>query len=225
MIRLDIISDPICPWCYIGKANLDAAIARIGQNPFEMEWRIFQLNPDMPKDGMDRKTYLETKFGGPDRAKEIYGRIEGAAKDAGIEVDFGKIGRTPNTMDAHHLIRWSKTTGAQTPLVEQLFKRYFEQGQDISDPQVLIEAATSIGMEPDVVENLLNSDADEATLADEDKAAREMGVNGVPCFIVGGKYVVQGAQPPETWENIIRELIEAQEAQTDQAAAAQETAP
>jgi len=211
MIKLDIISDPICPWCYIGKANLDAAIKKVGTNPFQEEWRIFQLNPDMPSQGMDRKTYLESKFGGPERAKEIYGRIEGAAEEAGIQVKFDKIMRTPNTMDAHRLIRSSRTTGLQTALVEQLFRRYFEEGQDISDHQTLLEAAESIGMERGVVAELLEGDADLDLMRDEDKAAREMGVNGVPCFIVAGKYVVQGAQPPETWENIIRELLTAQE--------------
>ncbi|MEM7056945.1 MAG: DsbA family oxidoreductase [Pseudomonadota bacterium] len=211
MIKLDIISDPICPWCYIGKANLDAAIEKVGTNPFQIEWRIFQLNPDMPSEGMDRKTYLESKFGGPERAKEIYGRIEGAAQDAGIQVKFDKIMRTPNTMDAHRLIRWSRTTGMQTALVEQLFRRYFEEGQDISDHETLTEAAVSVGMEREVVSELLTGDADRDLLRDEDTAAREMGVNGVPCFIVAGKYVVQGAQPPETWENIIRELLAAQD--------------
>ena len=211
MVRLDIISDPICPWCYIGKANLDKAIAETGVNPFDIEWRIFQLNPEMPAEGMDRKTYLEAKFGGPERARDIYGRIEGAASDAGIEVQFDKIMRTPNTMDAHRLIRWARTTGQQTALVQHLFTRYFEQGQDISDPAVLTEAAVSIGMEPEIVERLLSGDADRDLLAEEDKAAREMGVIGVPTFIVGGKYVLQGAQPPETWANVIRELMAAQD--------------
>ena len=209
MVSLDIISDPICPWCYIGKANLDAAIKETGANPFDMNWRIFQLNPDMPPGGVNRREYLEHKFGGKERAAEIYGRIRDAAANSGLDVDFSKIERTPNTMDAHRLIRWSKTTGMQNALTHQLFVRYFEQGQDISDHDVLLDAAESVGMERAVVKSLLESDADREMLQEEESTAREIGVSGVPCFIVGGKYVVQGAQPPETWVKIIRELMEA----------------
>ncbi|MEM9059732.1 MAG: DsbA family oxidoreductase [Pseudomonadota bacterium] len=215
MVTLDIISDPICPWCYIGKANLDAAIARTGQNPFDINWRIFQLNPDMPPEGADRREYLETKFGGPERARGIYDRIRGAAEEAGLDVKFDKIARTPNTMDAHRLIRWSKSTGMQNALVHQLFIRYFQNGEDISDHGVLADAAESIGMERAVVERLLAGDADREMLQEEDATAREMGVGGVPCFIVGGKYVVQGAQPPETWERVIEELVASQAAGED----------
>ena len=213
MVRLDIISDPICPWCYIGKANLDQAIAQTGHNPFDIEWRVFQLNPDMPPEGRDRRTYLESKFGGPERAQAIYGRIRDAAAESGLDVNFDRIERTPNTMDAHRLIRWSRTTGNQSALVDQLFRRYFVEGQDISDPAILTEAAESVGMEREVVERLLAGDADRQELADEDVTAREMGISGVPCFIVGGKYVLQGAQPPETWAKVIEELVAAAEAQ------------
>ena len=213
MISLDIISDPICPWCYIGKANLDAAIKQTGVNPFDMNWRIFQLNPDMPPEGVDRKQYLEWKFGGPDKAKKIYGRIRDAAAESGLDVNFDRIERTPNTMDAHRLIRWAKTTGMQDPLAQQLFIRYFEKGEDISDHTVLLDAAESVGMEREVVKSLLESDADMDMLREEESTAREIGVSGVPCFIVGGKYVVQGAQPPETWVNVINELVEAEKAQ------------
>jgi len=206
MVRLDIISDPICPWCYIGKANLDRAIEDTGSNPFEIEWRIFQLNPDMPPEGRDRREYLETKFGGPKRAREIYGRIGDAAARAGLDVNLDRIERTPNTMDAHRLIRWARQSGAQTALVEQLFHRYFENGEDISDHKVLLDACTSIGMDREVVAKLLEGDADRERLAEEDVSAREMGVSGVPCFIIDGRFVVQGAQPPETWAEIIREI-------------------
>ena len=211
MVRLDIISDPICPWCYIGKAQLDRAIAETGVNPFDIGWRIFQLNPDMPAEGMDRRSYLEAKFGGPERAKEIYARIEKAAAEAGIAVHFDRIGRTPNTMDAHRLIRWSRTTGHQHDLVGRLFVDYFERGRDISDHEVLVEAAAAVGMERDVVSRLLAGEADRDQLREEDRAAREMGVNGVPCFVVGGRYVLQGAQPAETWAKVIRELIQPQD--------------
>ncbi len=210
MIQLDIISDPICPWCYIGKAQLDRAIAEMGANPFEIGWRIFQLNPEMPAEGMDRKQYLEAKFGGPDRARAVYDRIEAAASEAGIEMHFDRIRRTPNTMDAHRVIRWSRTTGNQSALVDLLFRQYFAEGGDISDHEVLLDAAETAGMERPVVARLLAGEADLDLLREEEAAARGMGVNGVPCFIVGGRYVLQGAQPTETWVRVIRELSAAQ---------------
>ncbi len=212
MVKLDIISDPICPWCYIGKAQLDRAIAEVGINPFETDWRIFQLNPDMPPEGMDRREYLEGKFGGPERAQQIYGRIAEAAKGAGLDVALDKIGRTPNTMDAHRVIRWARSTGAQQALVDDLFTRYFENGEDISDHTVLLDAAEAAGMEREIVARLLEGDADRDMLAEEDRTAREMGVTGVPTFIVGGRYVLTGAQDAETWTKVIRELIASAEA-------------
>ncbi|MEO0999800.1 MAG: DsbA family oxidoreductase, partial [Pseudomonadota bacterium] len=193
MITLDIISDPICPWCYIGKANLDAALAKAGENPFDIRWRPFQLNPDMPAEGMGRAEYLDAKFG-PENAKRFYARIEQVAKDAGLDVHFEKIAKTPNTIDAHRLIRWATTTGAQSAVKQDLFERYLERGEDISDHAVLLDVAEAAGMEREVVANLLSSEADRAEVADEDRAAREMGVTGVPTFIIGGKYVLTGAQ-------------------------------
>lgn len=206
MITLDIISDPICPWCYIGKAKLDRALEAAGDHPFDIHWRPFQLNPDMPPAGMDRREYLETKFGGPEGANRVYSAIADAAAEAGLEIDFGRIERTPSTIDAHRLIRWARVTGNQTAVVSQLFRRYFREGQDISDRAILLDVAESAGMEREVVERLLDSDADLAETREEDAAAREMGVGGVPTFIVGGRYVLQGAQDSETWSRVIDEL-------------------
>jgi predicted DsbA family dithiol-disulfide isomerase len=217
MVQLDIISDPICPWCYIGKAQLDRAVAETGTNPFDVAWRIFQLNPDMPREGMERTRYLEAKFGGPERARAVYRRVEAAAAEAGIEVRFDRIRRTPNTMDAHRVIRWSRTTGNQSALVDLLFRRYFAEGADISDHEVLLEAAGQVGMERAIVARLLAGDADLDLLREEEAGARRMGVNGVPCFIVGGRYVLEGAQPAETWASVIRELTAAAEARARRA--------
>jgi predicted DsbA family dithiol-disulfide isomerase len=208
MITLDIISDPICPWCYIGKARLDQAIAEAGIDPFDISWRIFQLNPTMPPGGMDRKEYLETKFGGPRGAEQVYSRIRQTATESGLDLDFDGIKRTPNTFDAHRLIRWAKTTGNQTAVMQQLFHRYFEKGEDISGHEVLLDVAESAGMERPVVAKLLASDADRDTLTQEEEAARGMGVSGVPCFVVGGRYVLQGAQDVETWKKVIAEIGE-----------------
>lgn len=207
MITLDIISDPICPWCYIGKSNFDKAVEAKGLQPFDIFWRPFQLNPDMPKGGMDRRAYLEGKFGA-ERAATFYKQIEDHAKEAGLDVRFDLIERTPNTFDAHRLIRWSRTTGSQTALVNQLFVRYFERGEDLGDRDLLIEAGESVGMERDVVARLFESDADRELLETEEATAREIGVNGVPTFIVANKHVVTGSQPPELWESVIGELAE-----------------
>jgi len=207
MTRLEIISDPICPWCYIGKSKLEKALASAG-NPFDITWRPFQLNPDMPPEGMDRRTYLESKFG-TDRATDVYAQIEKAATNAGLEVDFSRMKRTPNTVDAHRVIRWAKTSGHQGDLVSALFERYFKLGEDISDHAVLVDAARQVGMDGDVVARLLQGDADRDEVLGEDREAREMGVSGVPTFLIGGTYVVQGAQDSATWEKIIADLTAA----------------
>lgn len=206
MISLDVISDPICPWCLIGKARLDAAIAAHGSNPFDIYWRPFQLNPTMPPEGMERQEYLNWKFGGAEAASRIYGAIEAMAAESGVEVDFDAIRRTPNTIDAHRLIRWSRSSGVQSALKQELLERYFQRGEDIGDHAVLADAAEAVGMERDVVERLLEGDADRETVEAEDRAAREMGVGGVPTFILAGQYVLTGAQETDVWLRVMKEL-------------------
>lgn len=205
MIRLDIISDPICPWCYIGKARLDRALEMKGENPFDIHWRAFQLNPEMPPGGMDRQEYLDTKFG-VEGAKTFYKRIEDTAIASGLAVRFDRIKRTPNTIDAHRLIRWARPEGKQNALVMDLFRRYFEEGEDISDAKVLGDAGHAAGLDPDVVARLLASDNDTEEVRQEDAGFREMGVSGVPTFIIGGKYVVNGAQETDLWCRVIDDL-------------------
>lgn len=216
MISLDIISDPICPWCYIGKAKLDRALAQMPDHPFDIRWRPFQLNPDMPPEGMDRRSYLEAKFGGKEKAKRVYDSIAEAAATAGLEIDFSRIARTPSTVDAHRLIRWARSEGVQNQVVDLLFRAYFETGADISDRKVLVELAERGGMDPAVVAALLDSDADREDVVEEDAAAREIGVGGVPTFLVGGKYVIQGAQEPDLWTRVIGELRELQAARAQE---------
>ncbi|MEL7140393.1 MAG: DsbA family oxidoreductase [Pseudomonadota bacterium] len=217
MITLDIISDPICPWCYIGKTRLDRALAEAGRNPFTPRWRMFRLNPDMPAEGMDRRQYLEAKFGGPEGATRVYGAIGEAAKADGLDVDLDAIRRTPQTLDAHRLIRWAGEAGAGEAVVMELFDRYFRRGEDISDRDLLADVAVAAGMERGVVERLLAGDADRQALEEEEKAAREMGVTGVPCFIIQGKYVIQGAQDTATWRRVIDEIADAATAQPEEA--------
>ncbi|MEM9049314.1 MAG: DsbA family oxidoreductase [Pseudomonadota bacterium] len=204
MIPLDIISDPICPWCYIGKARFEAALqGRAG--PFDLRWRTFQLNPDMPAAGMDRTAYLDAKFGA-ENAKRFYARIADEAEAAGLDVRFDKIARTPNTLDAHRLIRWARSEGAQDAVVNALFRRYFREGEDISDPEVLLQTSAEAGMDPTLVKRLLEGEADRADVREEDRLAREMGVTGVPTFIIDGRYVLHGAQDTGTWHRVIEEL-------------------
>ena len=208
MIKLDILSDPICPWCYIGKAHLDRALTARPDHRFEIEWHPFQLNPEMPADGMDRREYLETKFGGREQAVKVYAQIEDAAISAGLKLDFGAIKRTPNTIDAHRLIHWAGLEGRQTAVVTRLFKANFEEGLDISDHQVLIDIATAAEMDPGVTERLLNSDADLDDIRARDAHARDRGVTGVPTFLIANQHVVPGAQQPELWLQVIDELSE-----------------
>ena len=205
-VKLDILSDPICPWCYIGKANLDAAIADHPDHPFTVEWHPFQLNPDMPSGGMDRREYLETKFGGKDNAVKVYGRIEQAAKDAGLEIDFAAMQRTPNTIDAHRLIHWAGLEGRQPAVVAALFRAYFADGKDIGDRDTLLEIATGAGMDRAMTERLLDSDADAADIRARDANARSKGVSGVPTFIVANQHALSGAQPPQLWAQVIADI-------------------
>lgn len=208
MTTLDIISDPICPWCYIGKAKLDRALEAAPDHPFEINWKPFQLNPDMPAEGMDRREYLEWKLGGREGAIKVYGEIAKTAEATGLDIAFEKIKRTPNTLNAHRLILWARVEGKQSQVVSQLFHRYFREGQDISDIDVLVETSTAVGIDGDMVRRLLQGNADLAATITEDKKAREMGVQGVPCFIVGASYAISGAQNTDTWANIIAEIVE-----------------
>lgn len=221
MVRLDIISDPICPWCYVGKANLDKALTDHPDHPFSIEWHPFQLNPDMPLEGMDRRAYLEGKFGGKEGAVKAYAPLVQAAEDAGITLNLEAIKTTPNTINAHRLIHWSGLEGRQPATVNALFNAYFVEGRDIGDNDVLADIADSVGMDAAVVRRLLDGDQDVSDIQERDKHSREMGVSGVPCFIVASQHAVPGAQPPETWAKVIREIKEQSLSETAEADAAQ----
>lgn len=205
---LDVLSDPICPWCYIGKVKLDRALKQRPAHGLDIFWRPYQLNPDMPVDGMDRMTYLEKKFGGPERAKSIYGQIESAAVAAGLNVDFSKIKRTPNTFDAHRLIRWARSTGDQQAIVDSLFIRYFERGEDIGNRDLLLEVAGEAGMDHALLRRLYDEDADRDLLTNEEALARQMGVSGVPTFILSEKFAFVGAQETAAWLDVLDRLAD-----------------
>ncbi|MDA8760662.1 DsbA family oxidoreductase [Amylibacter sp.] len=208
MAKIDIISDPICPWCYIGKTRLDRALELNPTHNFIIEWHPFQLNPTMPKDGMDRREYLEAKFGGQKEAIEVYSNIDKTATETGLSLNFGGIKRTPNTIDAHRLIHWAGIEGRQNSIIDRLFKAYFQEGRDISEHSVLTRIASAAGMDQDVVRSLLKSDADKEDIKARDTDARKRGIQGVPAFVVANEYVIQGAQTIDIWDNIIKEIQE-----------------
>ncbi|MEO0486394.1 MAG: DsbA family oxidoreductase [Pseudomonadota bacterium] len=212
MIKLDILSDPICPWCYIGKTQLDRALTQVPDHPFSIEWHPFQLNPDMPRVGMDRAAYLERKFGGKEKAVQVYGQIQRHADDIGLTANLGDIKRTPNTIDAHRLIHWAGIEQRQGLVVDALFQAYFVDGRDIGDAEVLADIADSAGLDAAVIAKLLSTDEDVKLIQDRDTHSREMGVNSVPTFIVSQRHAVPGAQPPDLWLKVIED-IKAQAAQ------------
>lgn len=205
-LKIDVVSDVMCPWCYIGKRRLEAAIAELRDVDVSVEWRPFQLDPTLPAEGKDRQTYLNEKFGGQERAAEIYARVSEVGAQESIPFAFDKISRSPNTLDAHRLIRWAGIEGRQDAAVERLFALYFVEGADLTDHKVLAAAAADAGMDRTMVERLLASDADLAETEAEVVRAQAMGVTGVPCFIMDGKYAVSGAQPADTLANAIRQV-------------------
>lgn len=206
MIRLDIFSDPVCPWCYLGKANLDRALAANPAHPFQIQWHPFQLNPDMPPEGMAKRAYLEAKMGGKERVDAVHERLREVARAAGVEIDPDRPGRVPNTLNAHRLIHWAGIEGRQDAVVTALMHAYWVEGRDIGDPETLAAIAGETGMDREAVLRLLDSDADASDIAARDADARAKGVNSVPTFLVAQQYVVSGAQPPEVWGQVIEEL-------------------
>ncbi|WP_300513137.1 DsbA family oxidoreductase [Aliiroseovarius sp.] len=218
MIPLHIFSDPICPWCYIGKTRLDRALEARPQHPLTIQWHPFQLNPEMPAGGMDRRDYLETKFGGKDGAVRAYMPVVEEAAASGLEIDFEAIKRTPNTLDAHRLIHWAGIEGRQTAAVSRLFRAYFNEGLDIGDRATLTEIAGAIGMDADLVARLLDSDADADDIRARDADARHKGVTSVPTFVIANQHVVPGAQPTELWTRVIDDITAQIKAQPDEGA-------
>ena len=205
MIRLDIFSDPVCPWCYLGKANLDRALEAHPTHPFAVEWHPFQLNPDMGTGGVDKRTYLAERFGAG-KLDAVHDRLKAMAKQAGLELDPDVPQRIPNTLDAHRMVHWAGLEGRQTPMVSALFRAYWREGRDIGDPAVLATLAGEVGMDAALAARLLASDADADDIRARDQDARKKGVTAVPTFLIARQYVLSGAQPPELWGQVIAEL-------------------
>lgn len=200
-MQLDIFSDPICPWCFIGKRRMESAFkARPDVKP-NIQWRAFQLNPDMPLQGMDRQTYLNTKFGGVDRAKQVYGNINVVGASVGLNFKFDDITHTPSTMSAHRLIRYTQRMmpDVADELLEVLFTSYFLEGKNIGDIDILLEIAEHVGLAKKTVRDFLQSMEDFQEVQAEDSQARRLGIGGVPYFIIDGQYALSGAQEPESF--------------------------
>jgi predicted DsbA family dithiol-disulfide isomerase len=198
-LSIDVLSDVVCPWCYIGKRRLEAAIeGREGAAPVVL-WHPFQLNPDVPAGGLDRRAYLEEKFGGPERAREIYANVTAAGRDAGIDFDFERIARQPNTLDAHRLIGWAQSvdTRLASGLVERVFAAYFTEGVDVGDAQELARIAGEAGYDAEAAAAMLASDAGREEVAAANAQAQRLGIGGVPFFIFNRRLAVSGAHPPE----------------------------
>lgn len=213
-VTIDIVSDVMCPWCYVGKRRLEKALGAIGEGiDVELRWRPYQLDPTIPREGRDRKAYLDEKFGGPERARKAYAAIREAGADEGIPFDFDAIAVSPNTLDAHRLIRWAAASGeaVQGKIVGILFRMYFTEGRNIGDTAVLLEAAEEAGLDVPLVQTLLHGEADRAAVQREIATAQQMGVTGVPCFIFDGRYAVMGAQPAETLARVIADVAKKRE--------------
>lgn len=202
-MQIDVISDTICPWCYIGKRRLERALRLRPQITFDVRWRPFQLDPTTPPEGVDRKAYIERKFGSSDKIKPIHNALLKAGEDEGLAFAFEKIARTPNTINSHRLIRWSHSMGVQDEVVELLFRRYFMEGADIGQTKVLAQIAAEAGLDAELVEELLESEADLEKVQHEDSMARKIGINGVPTYLIGGKVLINGAQDAEVLARVI----------------------
>jgi predicted DsbA family dithiol-disulfide isomerase len=204
-VVIDVVSDVVCPWCYIGKRKLEAALGELGRQDAVAEtsvrWHPFQLNPDLPPQGVPRKTYLHAKFGGAARAAEIYTRVKAVGAEVGIAFDFDRIEIQPNTLAAHRLIAWVQDRGdaaLTSDLVERLFQAYFMQGRAIGEPHELAQIASEVGLDPAAARAMLESTENLAPVSAEDREARDVGINGVPFFIFNGSTALSGAHDPET---------------------------
>ena len=206
VIEIDVISDVMCPWCYIGKRRLEKALAMVPDVPVDIRWRPYQLDHTIPEAGMDRKEYLRNKFGSDEQAAQVYGPVRAAGKDEEIPFEFEKITVSPNTLNAHRVIRWALAEGVQDAVVERLFQLYFTEGANLTDKKVLADAAVGAGLERAVVERLLDSEADVHETRAEISQAQQMGVTGVPAFIIGNRYAVMGAREPEAIAQAISQV-------------------
>lgn len=202
-MQIDIISDTVCPWCFIGKRRLERAIAERPGIAFDIRWRAFRLDPNVPREGVDRRTYMKAKFGDSPRSAAMGDAIRSVGEAENIAFAFDRIEKRPDTVDSHRLIRWAASAGKQTDVVERIFRAYFEEGRDIGDPAVLIALANDAEMDAGLVEELLAKEADRDLIEQEDALAHQMGISGVPTFIFDNKYMISGAYESEKLLKVI----------------------
>jgi predicted DsbA family dithiol-disulfide isomerase len=207
-VRIDVVSDIVCPWCFIGKHRLEKAIALNPDIPVEVHWRPYFLNDWIPREGISREQYLTTKFGSSERYKGIAQRVSAAAAAEGLTYAMDKISRQPNTLDAHRLIRWADEIGKAAEMKQRLMDLYFTEGADLTSHTVLAQAAADIGLDAEATRKALASDKDVAEIEREALSAKEAGIDGVPCFIFGGKFAISGAQAPEDLAEAIERMAQ-----------------
>jgi predicted DsbA family dithiol-disulfide isomerase len=212
-LRLDVIVDVVCPWCFLGKRRLDAAIEELDDLDIEVKYRPYQLDSDIPKAGIDREEYIIGKFGSADALDEAHARLTALGADVGITYAFDIIERSPNTLDAHRLIRWASAEDLGEQMLERLFSLYFEEGADLTDEDVLIAAAEAVGLDEDEVTMKLEDGTDLEAVKGEIAHASRMGISGVPTIIVESKFAISGAQTPEILVEAFRKIAAELDAQ------------
>jgi predicted DsbA family dithiol-disulfide isomerase len=202
-MQIDIVSDTVCPWCFVGKRKLERAIAMRPDMTFDIRWRAFRLDPNIPREGVDRRAYMKAKFGDGPRNSAMSDALKAAGASVDIAFAFDRIEKRPDTVDSHRLIRWAASAGKQNEIVERLFRAYFEEGRDIGDQAVLVDVAAAAGMDVELVSDLLAKDTDRALIEEEDALAHRMGVSGVPTFIFANKYLISGAHDADKLVKVI----------------------
>ena len=202
-LSIEVVHDLVCPWCYLGVRRLFRTMRRRPDLLYELTWRPFLLNPDMPRAGMTRADYVIRKFGGEDRARRLYASITEIGAGEGVSFRFDRIRRTPSSVDAHRLVRWAAPMGRATEVIETLFAAHFSDGADIGDHTVLRAVAGSCGLDPTAAGLFLRSEEDVDAVHADNLRAHRLGINGVPCFVVAGRHAIAGAQEPEVIERLL----------------------
>ncbi|MBX9711165.1 MAG: DsbA family oxidoreductase [Xanthobacteraceae bacterium] len=205
-LQIDVVSDVVCPWCYIGKHRLERALALVSDVPLEVHWRPYFLNPWVPREGISREDYLTTKFGSVDAYQGIAGRVVQAAKEEGLQYNNERVKRQPNTIDCHRLIHWADAIGKAAAMKQKLMELYFRDGGDLTDINVLVQAAADVGLNADEVRKRLATDEDVDFITAQAQDASAKGISGVPTFILGNKYAISGAQPADQLAAAIRQV-------------------
>lgn len=206
LVTIDIVSDVVCPWCYLGARRLKHALDMVPELSAQINWRPFQLDPTIPSGGLDRQTYMLKKFGDQARIDAIHERLVTLGDEEGIAFHFERILLVPNTLDAHRLIRWAHSNGTQSAVAERLFSLYFSEGEDIGSPAVLQEVAAQAGLDPEAVSNRLAGDWDKQEVIDEITVAVRLGVTGVPFYMINSRYGIAGAQTAETLAETMQKI-------------------